>query len=618
MRNSKLSINKSLIIIVSQFITILVVLITLAFIQSEIMTSVRSYVRAEGLYAKGHMLAVQHLQNFIQTKSREEISLFKQNIAIPQGGRIAREALLQESPDLEMAFQGLLQGGNDPKDIPGMIRLFIYFHDIKYFRDAISTWEEADKLIDRLEQVAQKLFLSISNQNKSETESLISQLETINTQLVEHEINFSRTLAQGAHWIRELLTTIILSTLLILGVVSTILTKRLIRNISRTEKELESHRTKLQELIYERTHELENVIEGTNAGTWTWDLTTNIVDVNEKWLSMIGYSPGEIEAVDYDFWEKNLHEDDKPLVHEKLQSHLGNETDYYDVEFRLLHKQGWWVWINARGKVTERDASGKPLIMSGTHINITERKLVEKEREIARVEAEKSNQEKSRFLANMSHELRTPMHAIHSFTRIAMKRDLDPKVRHFLENIDVSTTRLTTLLNDLLDLSKLEAGKMELNPKEINLSVIINETISTLFGLLKEHGLNIDTSGIKDIKVKLDVSLITQVITNLMSNAIKFSPENGTIILTTKLVGRHVQVSIEDEGIGVPKDEQEKIFDSFVQSTKTMTNSGGTGLGLPISKEIIELHRGSIWVKSPPIGKSKGSSFIFQLPLETV
>lgn len=617
MISSNLSTQKSLIFIVVQFLMILAILLLLTFTQSEIMTGVRAYVRAEGLYAKGHMQAIQHLNHFIQKQDNKALELFKESIAIPVGDRIARLALQRENPDHETAFQGFLQAGNDPKDIPSMIRLFIYFQDINYFREAISIWEQADILIEQLENTGLQIIRNIQTGQTAENQALISKIEMLDSQLVDHEINFSKALTEGSHWTRELLLILIISTLLILGVISTMLTKRLIFNINQTEEELASHKTRLEQIVYERTHQLENVLEGTNAGTWTWNLVNNKVDVNEKWLSMIGYSHADIPDVDFTFWEKNLHEKDKPHVNEKLQSHLQGQSDYYDVEFRLLHKKGWWVWINERGKITERDAANNPLVMSGTHIDITERKLIETERESARLEAEKSNKEKSRFLANMSHELRTPMHAIHSFTRLALKRDLDPKVKHFLENIEISTKRLTTLLNNLLDLSKLEAGKMDLNLQRTKVADLLEGTFSALDALIKEHNLNVSLSAEKEISIMIDAALMTQVFTNLISNAIKFSPKGGTITVTSKTAGEYLQISFEDEGIGIPDNERDSIFNSFVQSTKTITKSGGTGLGLPISREIVELHHGSIWVESPPAGKTQGSCFTVQLPLDS-
>ncbi len=236
--------------------------------------------------------------------------------------------------------------------------------------------------------------------------------------------------------------------------------------------------------------------------------------------------------------------------------------------------------------------------------------------------AERSNIEKSQFLANMSHELRTPMHAIIGFTNIALKNSNDEKIHHYLDNIHLSANRLTNLLNDLLDLSKLEAGKMNIELADHDVVEIIKDSISEIGSLLEEKNLNIHFDSGSPVICKVDKKLFTQVILNLLSNAIKFSPEDGKISIniirkkSKKLnnVAETVEITVQDEGMGIPKDQLELVFDQFEQSSNTNSNAGGTGLGLAISKKIIESHNGLIWAESPPEGKTFGAVLYIQLP----
>ncbi len=237
--------------------------------------------------------------------------------------------------------------------------------------------------------------------------------------------------------------------------------------------------------------------------------------------------------------------------------------------------------------------------------------------------AETANKEKSRFLANMSHELRTPMHAILSFTNLALKYVENEKVMRFLQNIRTSGIRLTGLLDDLLDLSKLESGNMHAEFIEQDMLSLIVDVISGVDSLLDDKNISVDLEADQSFDCMIDQKLMTQVLVNLFSNAIKFSPENSVIKVhldktVGQLQGQEMQVleiSVTDEGVGIPEEELTSVFDQFVQSTKTRTEAGGTGLGLPICKQIITLHHGDIWAESPPGNRATGTTFNIRLPV---
>jgi len=270
--------------------------------------------------------------------------------------------------------------------------------------------------------------------------------------------------------------------------------------------------------------------------------------------------------------------------------------------------------------------SGKDEIAElSSSLSIMRNKLRDREEMLIqeKIFAEDANMAKSKFLANISHELRTPMHAISGFTNLAIKLASNEKAIKYLNNIAHSSKRLTGLLNNLLDLAKLESGKMESKISLQNLGVIVNKSIKELSSLIDEKKLSIDLVEKGNSDAEFDEELIHQVIINLLSNAIKYSPSGETIsisieskmgILNDKEQGI-LSFAIEDLGVGVPAEEFDSIFDSFTQSSNTDTNAGGTGLGLPICKEIIKIHHGAVWVESP-IDHSNliGSRFKFEIP----
>jgi PAS domain S-box-containing protein len=246
----------------------------------------------------------------------------------------------------------------------------------------------------------------------------------------------------------------------------------------------------------------------------------------------------------------------------------------------------------------------------------------------AKESAEQANQAKSEFLANMSHELRTPMHAILSFANLGLKR-LDTgnpeKLGQYLLRVRDSGQRLLLLLNDLLDLSKLEAGRMVLKLDRNDMLNTLAAACKELEGKFEERQLSIVIDAVDcDSMADFDHLRVGQVITNLLSNAIKFSPSGShlQIGLSNDQVrqGRRasdhrmvpaLRVTIRDQGIGIPENELENVFDKFIQSSKTKDGSGGTGLGLAICRQIIEAHHGVIWAESRD---GEGASFQFVLP----
>ncbi len=242
--------------------------------------------------------------------------------------------------------------------------------------------------------------------------------------------------------------------------------------------------------------------------------------------------------------------------------------------------------------------------------------------------AEKANHAKSEFLANMSHELRTPMHAILSFSTFGKDRlekaSLE-KLGHYFTQIHGSGQRLIALIDDLLDLAKMNATKMDYKFELNDLSSLVEQCITEQETRFLERDIKIDLLPMRnETRAFIDPVRIRQVLTNLFSNAIKFTPEGTTI---TILIGSDVispgrrkadnatipalLFTIRDEGVGVPEGELESVFDQFIQSTKTKTGAGGTGLGLAICKEIIEAHHGQIWAKNVYSG---GAEFSFLIP----
>ncbi len=238
-------------------------------------------------------------------------------------------------------------------------------------------------------------------------------------------------------------------------------------------------------------------------------------------------------------------------------------------------------------------------------------------------EANRANNLKTEFLANMSHELRTPMHAILSFSDLGLRKlekGDEEKLPRYLEQINTSGKRLLDLLNNLLDLSKLESNGVMLQLAICNLGGIINQSQVELQPLLDQKSitLTVDEAPFESLSLAADKAKLIQVLINVLSNAIKFSPEGSAIEISMTMLQEAIPeqalIHVRDYGVGIPPGERETIFDKFAQSSNTRTGAGGTGLGLPISREIMRLHGGDIYVTDVD---GKGSCFVIAVPVST-
>jgi PAS domain S-box-containing protein len=361
----------------------------------------------------------------------------------------------------------------------------------------------------------------------------------------------------------------------------------------------------------------------THIGSWYWDIESQVVTWSDEVFRIFGLQP-QSKKVDFDLFINSVHKDDKQFVMDAVNKSMEDVEAKYDIEHKVVRPDGSERVVHQRAKVY-RDKIGKVIAMIGTTHDITEQKKSEFEIIKAKEEAEKANQAKSLFLSNMSHELRTPLHGILSYAQFGIKKigDIDDeKVRKFFISINSSGERLKTLLDDLLDISKLEAGKMELIYTQENIHEIIKDCVAEQKALLDSRNLTIIFDFEKGAELlSCDANRIGQIMMNLLSNAIKFSPDNTLITLKVVKIddiekgdGREaLQISVADQGAGVEEKDREVIFDKFVQSNKREKHIAGTGLGLAITRELVSAHNGRIWCQE---SIDKGAEFIFRLPVE--
>ena len=251
---------------------------------------------------------------------------------------------------------------------------------------------------------------------------------------------------------------------------------------------------------------------------------------------------------------------------------------------------------------------------------LLERRVAERTDELqkANIALEKANKLKSEFLATMSHELRTPLNSIIGFAEVLKDEvvgTISDEQKEYLSDIHGSGQHLLNMINSILDLSKIEAGKLEVHYEEFPVKEAINEVLNTIIGFSNKKGIHIHTHIHEDVpSITVDKVKLKQILFNLLSNAVKFTPENGRVTINASLMNQHVQIAVSDTGIGIKSEDMDKIFEVFRQLDASYARHyEGTGLGLTLTKRLIELHGGKIWVISE---FGKGSTFTFTLPIK--
>ncbi|WP_342305322.1 PAS domain S-box protein [Methanolobus sp. ZRKC5] len=368
-----------------------------------------------------------------------------------------------------------------------------------------------------------------------------------------------------------------------------------------------------EEALKESEDRLKLAMMVSEHGFWEWELDLNEFYFSPNSYNVLGYEDQEF-PMSPEIWGKLLHPEDRKNILPEIISSIKEEKTF-TFEIRMLSGSGKWRWILAKGATFNGNRGSHRAI--GTLVDITERKKTEEQMLLARIAAEEANRCKNGLLTNMNHELRTPLNSVIGYSDVLIDqniKELDDKQKKYLQIINDAGYKLLNLINNVLDLAQIEAEGMGLKFSAFEPAEYVEEVIRSTKLLATKKKININVNiDESTTEITADVDKFKEILYNLVENALKFTPEKGTVTVNVKVENEEIEVSVEDTGIGIAEEDRERIFNSFIQVDSSNTKKyGGAGLGLALVKEYLKMQSGNIWVEGE---SGKGSKFIFRIPV---
>jgi PAS domain S-box-containing protein len=368
-------------------------------------------------------------------------------------------------------------------------------------------------------------------------------------------------------------------------------------------------RTRTEQQVRRSEERLRFALDAAAMGTWDWDLSTNVVEWSDNLARIHGLPEGGFDGT-FASYEREIHPDDRAHVYASIQRAL-TEGVPHDVEYRLVAPDGTIRWCEGKGRVEYDD--GRPVRMSGVCMMVTRRK----EAELAKLAAaEEASRLKDDFLATLSHELRTPLNAILGWVQMLQTGELTAvRAKQAVDVIGRNARLQAQLIEDILDVSRIITGKLEIERAAVSVPQLLETVVSGIAPAADAKRIRVELHIAPELPpIEGDPKRLHQVLNNVLSNAVKFTPENGSVILACATAGRWLDIRVQDSGAGIAPEFLPFVFDRFRQAdSRTTRTHGGLGLGLAIARHLIEQHGGEI--KAHSAGENRGTTISIRLPV---
>ena len=591
--------------IASVFVVFQALLFALSLVSVEIINATRAYASGEALYSKAQKSAVIRLHRYVHTGDLTQLAAYSAFIAIPRGDHRARTALEQAWPKMSEAAAGFRAGGNHPDDVNVLSTAFVVLGGWEPFAAAIEDWRHADLLIADLDATADAItaLMRLEPPGSPEFRPLLSRVDRIDEELTQLQTSFSNHMGVAARTARTLTILALTVSTIAFVAAGTLLTWHVLQRGAKTElMAIESER---------RFKDFAHV-----SSDWFWETDRNlrVAFLSKRFAEATGLSAVRLIGANWTDIVRTFR------LTPSGEGIGARARSFRDVQFRYADEAGLTRYLSLSGAAL-RDETGRIVGYRGTGSDVTAAVQATEAVVAAKTQAEEANRAKSDFLANMSHELRTPLNAIVGYTEM-LKEDADADAAlersQDLARILRSSHHLLSLINDVLDLSRIEAGRLELHEEPFALRTVIESAIHLCRPAIEQNQLSLVVRIPSALpEVQCDQLKIKQVFVNLLSNAAKFTISGGSIVVTVEEeLNGSLECCVKDSGIGMRAEDIAVALSPFGQVESGLSRKfAGSGLGLPLAKRLVEAHGGVLSVESEP---NQGTSVRFTIPAHRV
>jgi signal transduction histidine kinase/BarA-like signal transduction histidine kinase len=571
----QLSITKKLVIIIFLPLLLDAAEIFLFDFSAKTFSTMRAYVAGEGLWSKAQKDAFNALYKYTTTRNEADYQEYLRFLDVPLGDRHARMELQKAQPDLASADAGFIQGRNHPNDVRGMSLFFLRFQNAPFVREAFTVWAVADAKIEALQALGESLHGAIARgQSPRDIAPLLTELDRLNVELTALEDQFSFTLGEASRWARRLLIGIVVGTSLLFFVLSTAVPLYLGRSIAGSIAALHTAAQDFEAGKFPRI--------GMESRDELGALARAFNGMSEK-------------------LQESCHQLEQKVLERTQELSRTNAVLQQEVEHR---------------KALEQELRGTNAVLQQ---EIEHRKALEQELRARAESLVEADRRKDEFLAVFAHELRNPLAPIVMTLELLKRRGIaDPKLQGDLAVIERQVGFLTRIVHDLLDVSRIMHGTIELRRESVDLGPLVATAAETARPAVAARHQQLSLALPEaPLELAIDPLRIGQILTNLISNAVKFTPDGGRIGITVQQEGNAALVTVQDTGIGIAPEHLAKVFEAFFQAPQTVKGmKEGLGVGLMLARSLARLHGGEVMVRSEGLGK--GSAFTLRLPLDAV